>query len=255
MALFDQISNDIKEAMKARDKVWLETLRNIKKVFIEAKTAPGADDTLEDADALKILSKLAKQGKDAAVTFVTQNRQDLADNELEQVKVIEEYLPKQMSEEEIKQAVKEIIAATGATSMKDMGKVMGTASKQLAGKADGKIISGIVKKLLAWSKVSILNTAPRKQNLFTGRNVLSGTALTGYIHFNHTVWRIQRHGLYILSEKQNNFLHFLKIVLSIFAIFQNKNIPGVNIAKMRVQRQDIISQRIMWYAAKMCNKR
>ena len=135
--------------MKARDKVRLETLRNIKKVFIEAKTAPGADDTLEDADALKILSKLAKQGKDAAVTFVTQNRQDLADNELEQVKVIEEYLPKQMSEEEIKQAVKEIIAATGATSMKDMGKVMGTASKQLAGKADGKIISGIVKKLLA----------------------------------------------------------------------------------------------------------
>lgn len=127
MALFDQISNDIKEAMKARDKVRLETLRNIKKVFIEAKTAPGADDTLEDADALKILSKLAKQGKDAAVTFVTQNRQDLADNELEQVKVIEEYLPKQMSEEEIKQAVKEIIAATGATSMKDMGKVMGTA--------------------------------------------------------------------------------------------------------------------------------
>ena len=149
MALFDQISNDIKEAMKARDKVRLETLRNIKKVFIEAKTAPGADDTLEDADALKILSKLAKQGKDAAVTFVTQNRQDLADNELEQVQVIEEYLPKQMSEEEIKQAVKEIIAATGATSMKDMGKVMGTASKQLAGKADGKIISGIVKKLLA----------------------------------------------------------------------------------------------------------
>ncbi|WP_288317471.1 GatB/YqeY domain-containing protein [Xylanibacter caecicola] len=149
MALFDQISNDIKEAMKARDKVRLETLRNIKKVFIEAKTAPGADDTLEDADALKILSKLAKQGKDAAATFVTQNRQDLADNELEQVKVIEEYLPKQMSEEEIEQAVKEIIAATGATSMKDMGKVMGTASKQLAGKADGKIISGIVKKLLA----------------------------------------------------------------------------------------------------------
>ncbi len=98
---------------------------------------------------MKILSKLAKQGKDAAATFVTQNRQDLADNELEQVKVIEEYLPKQMSEEEIEQAVKEIIAATGATSMKDMGKVMGTASKQLAGKADGKIISGIVKKLLA----------------------------------------------------------------------------------------------------------
>lgn len=149
MTLFDQISNDIKEAMKARDKVRLETLRNIKKVFIEAKTAPGADDTLEDADALKILAKLAKQGKEAAATFVGQNRQDLADDEMAQVKVIEEYLPKQMSEEEIEQVVKEIIAATGASSMKDMGKVMGTASKQLAGKADGRIISGIVKKLLA----------------------------------------------------------------------------------------------------------
>lgn len=149
MTLFDQISNDIKEAMKARDKVRLETLRNIKKVFIEAKTAPGADDTLEDADALKILAKLAKQGKEAAATFVGQNRQDLADEEMAQVKVIEEYLPKQMSEEEIEQAVKEIIDATGASSMKDMGKVMGAASKQLAGKADGRIISDIVKKLLA----------------------------------------------------------------------------------------------------------
>lgn len=149
MALFEQISNDIKEAMKARDKVRLDTLRNIKKVFIEAKTAPGANDTLEDADALKILTKLAKQGKEAAATFVSQNRQDLADEELAQVKVIEGYLPKQMSEEEIEQAVKEIIAQTGASSMKDMGKVMGMASKQLAGKADGRIISGIVKKLLA----------------------------------------------------------------------------------------------------------
>lgn len=149
MALFEQISNDIKEAMKARDKVRLDTLRNIKKVFIEAKTAPGANDTLEDADALKILAKLAKQGKEAATTFVSQNRQDLADDELAQVKVIEGYLPKQMSEEEIEQAVKEIIAQTGASSMKDMGKVMGMASKQLAGKADGRIISGIVKKLLA----------------------------------------------------------------------------------------------------------
>lgn len=149
MALFEQISNDIKEAMKARDKVRLDTLRNIKKVFIEAKTAPGANDTLEDADALKILAKLAKQGKEAATTFVGQNRQDLADNEMAQVKIIEEYLPKQMTEEEIELAVKEIIATTGAESMKDMGKVMGMASKQLAGKADGRIISGIVKKLLA----------------------------------------------------------------------------------------------------------
>lgn len=144
--LFDQISNDIKEAMKARDKVRLETLRNIKKVFLEAKTAPGANDTLEDADAMKIL---AKQGKESAATFVQQNRQDLADAELAQVSVIEAYLPKPMTEEEIEAAVKEIIAQTGAAGMKDMGKVMGVASKQMAGKADGRIISGIVKKLLA----------------------------------------------------------------------------------------------------------
>jgi len=149
MALFDQISNDIKEAMKARDKVRLDTLRNIKKVFIEAKTAPGSNDTLEDAAALKILAKLAKQGKEAAATFTAQSRQDLADDELAQVRVIEEYLPKQMSEEETELAVKEIIARTGATSMKDMGKVMGAASKQLAGRADGRMISAIVKKLLA----------------------------------------------------------------------------------------------------------
>lgn len=149
MALFEQVSNDIKEAMKARDKVRLETLRNIKKVFIEAKTAPGANDTLEDAAALKILAKLAKQGKESAATYVQQNRQDLADDELAQVAVIEEYLPKQLSETEIEAVVKTIIADTGAQGMKDMGKVMGIASKQLAGKADGRVISGIVKTLLA----------------------------------------------------------------------------------------------------------
>ena len=149
MALFEQVSNDIKEAMKARDKVRLETLRNIKKVFIEAKTAPGATDTLEDAAALKILAKLAKQGKESAATYVQQNRQDLADDELAQVAVIEEYLPKQLSEAEIEAVVKTIIADTGAQGMKDMGKVMGIASKQLAGKADGRVISGIVKTLLA----------------------------------------------------------------------------------------------------------
>ena len=157
MALFEQVSNDIKEAMKARDKVRLETLRNIKKVFIEAKTAPGANDTLEDAAALKILAKLAKQGKESAATYVQQNRQDLADDELAQVAVIEEYLPKQLSEAEIEAVVITIIADTGAqvmkrvgaTTIKDMGKVMGIASKQLAGKADGRVISGIVKTLLA----------------------------------------------------------------------------------------------------------
>ena len=149
MTLFDQISEDIKSAMKARDKVRLETLRNIKKVFLEAKTAPGANDTLADTDALKIISKLAKQGKETAMTYTQAGRQDLADAELAQVEVLESYLPKQLSQEEIEAEVKKIIAEVGATSMKEIGKVMGTASKQLAGKADGRVISEIVKKLLA----------------------------------------------------------------------------------------------------------
>lgn len=149
MTLFEQVSKDIVAAMKAKDKTALEALRNIKKVFIEAKTAPGANDTLEDAAAMKILQKLAKQGHDAADLYVSQNRQDLADAELAQVKVIESYLPQPMTEAEIEAAVKEIISQTGAGSIKEMGKVMGLASKQLAGKADGKTISGIVKKLLA----------------------------------------------------------------------------------------------------------
>lgn len=149
MTLFDQISEDIKAAMKARDKVRLETLRNIKKVFLEAKTAPGANDTLLDADALKIIAKLAKQGKETSVTYTQAGRQDLADAELAQVEVLESYLPKQLSSEEIEAEVKKIIAEVGASSMKDMGRVMGTASKQLAGKADGRVISEIVKRLLA----------------------------------------------------------------------------------------------------------
>lgn len=149
MTLFDQISKDIATAMKAKDKVALEALRNIKKVFIEAKTAPGSDGELADAAALKILQKLAKQGRDVATLYTSQNRQDLADAELAQVAVIESYLPQPMSEAEIEAAVKEIIATTGATSIKEMGKVMGAANKQLAGKADGKTISEIVKRLLA----------------------------------------------------------------------------------------------------------
>ena len=149
MTLFDKISEDIKAAMKARDKVRLETLRNIKKVFLEAKTAPGANDTLEDADALKILQKLAKQGRETAKTYTDNNRQDLADEELAQAKIIEEYLPKQLSEAEIEEAVRGVIAQTGASSMKDMGRVMGVVSKQLAGKADGRAISAVVKRLLA----------------------------------------------------------------------------------------------------------
>ena len=149
MAIFEKVNEDIKTAMKERDKVALDTLRNIKKVFLEAKTAPGANDTLEDADALKIIQKLAKQGKESAQTYIDAGRQDLADAELAQVSVIERYLPEQLSEAEIEKMVKTIIEQTGAASMKDMGKVMGMANKQLAGKADGKTISGIVKKLLA----------------------------------------------------------------------------------------------------------
>ena len=149
MTLFEKVNEDIKTAMKERDKVALDTLRNIKKVFLEAKTAPGANDTLEDADALKIIQKLAKQGKESAQTYIDAGRQDLADAELAQVSVIERYLPEQLSEAEIEKIVKTIIEQTGAASMKDMGKVMGMANKQLAGKADGKTISGIVKKLLA----------------------------------------------------------------------------------------------------------
>lgn len=149
MSIFDQVSKDIIAAMKAKDKVRLEALRNIKKYFIEAKTAPGANDELSDDAALKILAKLAKQGKDTAALYREKGREDLAAEEAAQAAVIEEYLPKQLTPEELEAAVKEIIAQTGATSMKEMGKVMGIASKQLAGKAEGKAISEMVKKLLA----------------------------------------------------------------------------------------------------------
>lgn len=149
MALFDQISQDIVAAMKAKDAVRRDALRNVKKVFLEAKSAPGANDQLSDADAMKILQKLAKQGREAADIFVTQNRQDLADAELAQVAVYMDYLPKPMTEEELEAALKEIIASLGVTSPQEMGKVMGVASKQLAGKADGRAISTMVKKLLA----------------------------------------------------------------------------------------------------------
>ena len=146
--LFDQVSSDIVAAMKAKDKVRLMALRSIKKYFIEAKTAPGAGDELSDDMAMKILAKLAKQGKDTAEIYVSQSRQDLADEELAQVAVIEEYLPKPLSEEELKSALQTIIAEVGASSPKDMGRVMGVASKQLAGKAEGRAISEMVKTLL-----------------------------------------------------------------------------------------------------------
>ena len=149
MDLFEKVSEDIKNAMKAKDKVALETLRNVKKVFLEAKTAPGANDTLTDADALKLIQKLVKQGKDSAAIYVEQKRQDLAEAELAQVAVLEKYLPKQMSAEELEAELKKIIAEVGATSPKEMGKVMGVSSKALAGRAEGRAISEAVKKLLA----------------------------------------------------------------------------------------------------------
>ena len=147
--MFDRISNDIKDAMKAKDKVRLETLRNIKKVFLEAKTAPGANDTLTDDAAMKIMQKLVKQGKDSATLYNEQGRADLAEAELAQVAVIEAYLPKQMSAEELEVALKAIIAEVGAEGPKDIGKVMGTATKKLAGLAEGRTISAMVKQLLA----------------------------------------------------------------------------------------------------------
>ena len=149
MNLFDKVSGDIKTAMLARDKVRLEALRGIKKEFLEAKTAKGGDGELSDDAALKILAKMVKQRKESASIYTEQNRKDLAGEELAQAAIIEEYLPKQLSEEELPAALKEIIARVGATSAKEMGKVMGTATKELAGKAEGKAISAKVRELLA----------------------------------------------------------------------------------------------------------
>lgn len=149
MSLFDQISNDIKTAMLARDKQRLEALRGIKKEFIEAKTAKGSDGELHDDVALKILAKMAKQRRESAQIYSEQNRPDLAEPELAEAAVIESYLPQPMSDAELEEAIKAIIAEVGATSVKEMGKVMGVASKKLAGKADGKAISEKVKVLLA----------------------------------------------------------------------------------------------------------
>ena len=149
MNLFDQVSNDIKSAMLAKDKVRLEALRGINKEFLEAKTAKGADGELTDDMAMKILAKMVKQRKESAQIYTEQNRPDLAEPELAEAAVIETYLPKQMNEEELTEALKAIIAQVGATTPQEMGKVMGVATKQLAGRADGRAISAKVKELLA----------------------------------------------------------------------------------------------------------
>ena len=149
MGMFEEISSAITAAMKARDKVRLETLRAIKKDFLEAKTAPGANGELSDDAALKIIAKLVKQRKDTAVIYQENGRPELAANELAEAAIMEEYLPKQLSEEELTESLKAIIAQVGATSAKDMGRVMGVATKALAGKAEGRAISAKVKELLA----------------------------------------------------------------------------------------------------------
>lgn len=147
--LFDTVSADIKKAMLARDAVRLESLRGIKKEFLEAKTAKGSDGTLSDDRAIQILSKMVKQRRESAEIYTQQNRPELAEAELAQAAVIEEYMPKQLSPEELDAALREIIARVGATSPKVMGKVMGVASKELAGKAEGRAISAAVKALLS----------------------------------------------------------------------------------------------------------
>lgn len=149
MSLFDQISEDIKKAMLAKDKVALDALRGIKKEFLEAKTAKGGDGELHDDKALQILQKMVKQRKESAQMFTDANRPELAADEMAQCKIIEQYLPAMMSEEELTAALQAIIAQVGAQGPQDMGKVMGVATKQLAGKAEGKTINQKVRELLA----------------------------------------------------------------------------------------------------------
>jgi uncharacterized protein YqeY len=149
MSLFDTISNDIKSAMLAKDRVKLEALRGVKKEFIEAKTAKGGNGELSDDAALKILAKMVKQRRESAAIYMEQNRPELAESELAEAAVIEVYMPKQLTEEELTTALQAIITEVGAAGPQDMGKVMGVASKRLAGRADGRAISTKVKELLA----------------------------------------------------------------------------------------------------------
>ncbi len=149
MDFFETINSAIKSAMLAKDKVRLQALRGIKKEFIEAKTAPGANGELSDDAAMKILVKMAKQRSESAEIYRSQNRPDLAETEEAEMAVIKEYLPQPLSADELDAALSEIIAKVGASSAADMGKVMGVATKQLAGRADGKAISAAVRRLLS----------------------------------------------------------------------------------------------------------
>ena len=149
MSLQKQIMEELKMAMKSKDALALQALRAVKSAFLLAKTETGAGDDLTEDQEMKIIQKQVKQRKDSAAIFINQGRQDLADPELAEIAVLEKFLPEALSEEAIEKVVLETIAKTGAEGMKDMGKVMGMVSKQLAGQADGKTISGIVRKNLA----------------------------------------------------------------------------------------------------------
>lgn len=149
MSLETDVMTRLKEAMKTKDEGALRALRAIKAEIIKAKTEPGANGAIDEAAEMKLLQRLFKQRMESIETFEQNNRQDLADKEKEELRIIEKFLPARMSESELKEALTRIIAETGAASPADMGKVMGAATKQLAGKADGKAISAMVKTLLA----------------------------------------------------------------------------------------------------------
>ena len=148
MSLKENLMVKMKEAMKSKDAIALESLRAIKSEILLAQTKSGASEELNEAEEIALLQKLVKQRKDSAAIYISQNRQDLADPELAQVEIIAQFLPEQMGADDLKKIISEIIETVGATSMKDMGKVMGIASEKLAGKADGKAISAAVKEIL-----------------------------------------------------------------------------------------------------------
>ena len=149
MNLFKTIDKEIMEAMKAKDRVRLETLRSVKTAFMESTTAKGASHDLTEEQSVAILQRMVKQRKDSAAIYEEQDRVELAEQELKEVEVLESYLPEQLTQEELDKAIKDIIEQTGASSLKDMGKVMGVATKSLAGKAEGRAIADTVKKLLS----------------------------------------------------------------------------------------------------------
>ena len=148
MNLSKKIDDGIKEAMKSRDKVTLEALRSIKKLMLEARSAKGAGSELTDDEVLKIISRLSKQGQDSASIYKDQGRDDLYQQEIAQVEIFDQFLPEKLSEEELEKVISELISRTGANSLKDMGKVMGIASRELAGRADGADIAAAVRKML-----------------------------------------------------------------------------------------------------------